>query len=93
MNRRAIRTATFVNSAVAFGAMRIDGDGASFACHFFEITSRAVVDAAGGKLARKPQVSGANTMDTTGYMVGTAAASGGILSRERIVAKAVSTAG
>jgi hypothetical protein len=27
-------------------AMRIEGDGTSFACHFFEIVSRVVVDAA-----------------------------------------------
>jgi hypothetical protein len=31
---------TFVYLAVAFGAMRIDDDGASFACHFFEILLR-----------------------------------------------------
>jgi MFS family permease len=66
--------------------MRIEGAGTSFACHFFVIVS-PVVDA-GGMLTRTPQVSRAIPIKTTGNMDGTAAASGGILSRERIIANA-----
>jgi len=43
--------ATFVN--LAFGAMRIEGDGASFARHFFEILLRGAIGAGREELARE----------------------------------------
>jgi hypothetical protein len=53
MNMSRDMDATFVNKAVAFGAMRIEGDGASFACHFFEILLRGAIGAGREELARE----------------------------------------